>query len=184
MESKKHVENVMKCAMDGIHNMIDADTVIGDPIYTKDGTCIIPVSKATFGFVSGGSEFGTPVENADLPFGGGAGSGVSLRPVTFLIIKDGTVSMLPIDHVNPTDRLVDSIPVIINSIKDFISGLTSKKDDSADTDTSEDSSSAEGTSNKKRKKFFKNKTESDIEELAEEALEKIKEEKEELSPEE
>ena len=122
MSNEQPVENLMRSTIENLRNIIDANTVVGEPIETKDGTCIIPVSKLSFGFVSGGSEFMSPINNAEkvsYPFGGGSGSGVSVKPITFLVIKDDMVRMIPIEHDNTYDRIVDNIPQVLDMIKNL-----------------------------------------------------------------
>ncbi|WP_294379749.1 GerW family sporulation protein [uncultured Clostridium sp.] len=130
MSNEERVENLMRSTMENLRDMIDANTVIGEPIETKDGTCIIPVSRLSFGFVSGGSEFMSSKDNSSkdsYPFGGGSGSGVSLKPITFLIIKDDMVRMMPIEHENSCDRIIDSIPQILDIVKNLIKDVTNNK---------------------------------------------------------
>lgn len=130
MSNEKPVENLMRSTMENLRDMIDANTVIGEPIETKDGTCIIPVSKLSFGFISGGSEFtssrNNPEENS-YPFGGGSGSGVSLKPITFLVIKDDMVRIMPIEYDNTYDKLIDSVPQVLDTIKSLIKDISPNK---------------------------------------------------------
>ena len=118
------IENLMVTAMSSIENMIDVNTIIGDIVNTPDGSVIIPVSKVSFGFAAGGSEFVTEsmknIQNKNLPFGGGSGAGVNIAPVGFLIIKDGIVKLLNIDSNGPIDKLIDNVPDIINKANDLI----------------------------------------------------------------
>jgi sporulation protein YtfJ len=127
------IEEIMSSSMENIKNMIDVNTIVGDPIQGSDGTVIIPVSKVSFGFAAGGSEFkGETIDEYNkkdkdeqiqyrLPFGGGAGAGVSIKPIAFLIVQNNVVKMLPVDHINPIDKLLDYIPDLIekaNSLMD------------------------------------------------------------------
>lgn len=130
MSHEQPVENLMRSTMENLRDMIDANTVIGEPIETKDGTCIIPVSRLSFGFVSGGSEFRHPLDdskNDSYPFGGGSGSGVSLRPITFLVIKDDMIRMMPVEYDNTYDKLVDSVPQVLDMIKNLIKDISGSK---------------------------------------------------------
>ena len=126
MSEKHEVENLMRSTMENLRDMIDVNTVIGEPVETKDGNCIIPISKVSFGFASGGTEYGDPaslnVYCDRYPFGGGAGAGVTVKPVAFLIVKSDSVRLLPVDYDNTVDRIVDSVPQIF----DFIKSLTKK----------------------------------------------------------
>jgi sporulation protein YtfJ len=124
------IENLMKSTMENIKDMIDVDTVIGNPVSAPDGTTIIPISKVSFGFASGGSEF----KDANLgssnrhPFAGGSGAGISLKPVGFLVVHKNSIRFLSVTDYNPYDKLIDAMPQAI----DMISGLFNKN--SNDTD--------------------------------------------------
>lgn len=115
----------MTTAMKSLENMIDVNTIIGDVVTTTDGTVIIPVSKVSFGFAAGGSEFNTNKlnkfsENVKLPFGGGSGAGVNISPEAFLVIKDGNTKLLTLSNTNPLDKLVDIVPDIVTKANDLI----------------------------------------------------------------
>jgi sporulation protein YtfJ len=122
----------MKTAMENIRGMVDVNTIIGDPVETPDGTVILPVSRVGFGFAAGGSEFqadidgksGTGGGNGGLPFGGGSGGGVSIRPIGFLIVsKEGGVRLLSTDHQNQLyDRLIDMAPTVVEKIQALLKG--------------------------------------------------------------
>ena len=117
------VETLMKSTMENLKDMIDVNTVVGTAIETKDGSYIIPISKVCFGFASGGSEFPSKnaVENSfsKYPFGGGSGAGVSVKPVAFLVVRENVVRLLPLDQDNTYDRIVDTVPQVIDMIKDL-----------------------------------------------------------------
>lgn len=123
--NKEHpIENLMKCTMENIRSMVDVNTIIGDAVETKDGTCIIPISKVSFGFASGGAEFNfnNPTSSdfeVDYPFGGGSGAGVSVKPVAFLVVRENSVRLLPVEQGNTYDRIVDTVPQIIELVKDL-----------------------------------------------------------------
>lgn len=106
----------MKTAMESIKGMVDVNTVIGDAVEAPDGSVIIPVSKVGLGFAAGGSEFGVPKET-ELPFGGGSGAGVSVQPVGFLVVGQGAVRLLPINHGAIFDRIVDLIPQLVDKVQ-------------------------------------------------------------------
>ena len=133
METRHPIESLMITSMTSIENMVDVNTIIGDSIVTADNTTIIPLSKVCFGFAAGGSEFNTNklnkyTENTKLPFGGGAGAGVKISPVGFLVIKDGIPKVLNVDGINVVDRAVDMIPDIINKIDMLINKKMDKSD--------------------------------------------------------
>lgn len=122
------IEGLMTSAMDSIRNMIDVNTIIGEPIETISNVIIIPVSKVGFGFAVGGSEFKGEAINEynkkekeeqiqyKLPFGGGSGAGVSINPVAFIVIQENNVRLLPIEHCSSIDRLLDYIPDFMDKI--------------------------------------------------------------------
>jgi sporulation protein YtfJ len=114
------IESLMRSTMENIKAMIDVNTIIGDPVETKDGSVIIPISKVSFGFASGGSEFETKHDNdknTSYPFGGGSGAGVTVKPVAFLVIKYDSIRILSVDHENTLDRIVDNIPQFFEMFK-------------------------------------------------------------------
>lgn len=102
-----------------IKEMVDVNTIVGTPIITPDGTTLIPVSRVTFGFGTGGSEF--PVKDKG-GFGGGNGAGVKIDPVGFLTISNGNIKMLNISSpANTTvDRLVELIPDVVDKVESFL----------------------------------------------------------------
>ena len=114
--------NMLENTIQKIREMVDVNSVIGDPITTPDGVTIIPVSKVSVGFGGGGSDF-VKNENA---FGGGVGGGVKVTPVCFLIVKDGNVRMMPVAApANTTaDRIVEMVPDTIDKLTSY---LDSKK---------------------------------------------------------
>lgn len=115
------INGLMDSSLQNLRSLIDANTVIGEPITLPDGTTIIPVSKVTFGFASGGSDL--PTSKVGDPFGGGAGGGVTVHPLAFLIVKDGKVDLLQVnENKNTADRVVGMMPDMV----DKISGLFSK----------------------------------------------------------
>ncbi len=119
------IDNLMKTTMEHIKEMVDVNTIVGDAIEAKDGSVIIPVSKVSFGFASGGSEFNTndcKEGKSKNPFGGGSGAGVNVRPVAFIVMKNESVKLLPVEYDNPIDKIIDSIPQMIEALK----GLTNK----------------------------------------------------------
>lgn len=113
-----NVEGLMGVSVEKIREMVDANTVIGTPIALGDGITIIPVSKVSYGFASGGSDLPSK-SNADL-FGGGAGAGINITPVAFLTIKDGEINLLPVVSKPDTlDRLVSLVPDAVGKISDL-----------------------------------------------------------------
>lgn len=114
------VENVLNSAIDGLKNMIDVNSVIGEPVKLSDTTTVIPVSKVSMGFVSGGSSFGKTSSNDN--FGGGAGGGIKISPVAFLVVNDGNVRLVNVsDCPDQTDKLLSKIPELIDQVSSLIS---------------------------------------------------------------
>ena len=109
--------NMLENTIQKIREMVDVNSVIGQPIHTPDGVTIIPVSKVSVGFGGGGSEFNGKASGEN-PFGGGVGGGVKVTPVCFLIVKDGNVRMMPVaEPANSTaDRIVEMIPDTIDKL--------------------------------------------------------------------
>ena len=120
------VPNMLETTLQKIREMVDANTVVGTPITTPDGTTVIPVSKISVGFGGGGSDFGKNQTNN--PFGGGAGGGVQVTPVAFLVIHEGSVRMIPVANAANTtaDRLVEMIPDTLDKVSAFIDSHTNK----------------------------------------------------------
>lgn len=131
--TKEHpIEGLMLTAMSSIQDMVDVNTIIGEPIETSNNIVIIPISKVSFGFAAGGSEFSE--ETIDeyikkekeeqvqykLPFGGGSGAGVSINPVAFLAIQEGSVKLLPVNHSSAIDRLLDYVPDLFEKANEMM----------------------------------------------------------------
>ena len=122
--------NMLEQTITKIREMVDVNSVIGDPIVTADGTTIIPVSKVSIGLGGGGSDFTSKHgSNGDSPFGGGIGAGVKVTPIAFLVIKEGNVRMIPVaTPANTTaDRLVELVPDTLDRISSFIDDHVGKK---------------------------------------------------------
>ena len=130
--SEHPIEGLMLTAMNSIEDMIDVNTIIGEPIETTSGTVIIPISKVCFGFAAGGSEFkGETVDEYQrkdkdesiqyrLPFGGGSGAGVSIRPISFLIVQGDKVKLLPVSHYSCVDKILDYMPELFDKIETVV----------------------------------------------------------------
>ena len=129
--SEHPIESLMMTAMSSIQDMVDVNTIIGEPIETANGITIIPISKVCFGFAAGGSEFrGETIKEYNkkdkdeeieykLPFGGGAGAGVSISPVAFLVVQGGNVKLMPVDHDSCIDKLLDYVPDLFQRINEM-----------------------------------------------------------------
>lgn len=129
---KRPVSDFISTTMEKVREMIDANTIIGKPIQTSDGLTLIPVSRVSFGFAGGGTDFQTKnaKDSKPDPFGAGTGAGVKIDPVAFLVIKDGYVRIMNImPPVNSTlDRVIDMIPDAVDKIEGLINKNTKNAD--------------------------------------------------------
>jgi len=108
--------------MQKMREMIDANTIVGEPITTADGITLIPVSKVSFGFVGGGSDF-SQKQAAKNGFGGGTGAGVNITPVAFMVVKDKDVKLIYVTPpaLSTVDRIIETVPEVIDKVTEFIS---------------------------------------------------------------
>ena len=123
-EKKSSLSELMDTTMTKIREMVDSNSIIGEPITTPDGVTVIPVSRVTFGFGTGGSDYGKTVDK----FGGGGGAGVKIEPVSFLVIKDGVTRVGPValPAIGPVDRILDMGPGVVDRVESFV---TKKKEE-------------------------------------------------------
>lgn len=127
VEKKHPLSDLMRATMEKIREMVDTNTIVGQPITTGDGVTLIPISKVSFGFGSGGGDYGaTQPQN----FGGGSGAGVKIDPVAFLVIKDGVTRVLPVavPPASTVDRLVDMAPDILDKVEKYFDKKKEKED--------------------------------------------------------
>ena len=128
MDNKLPIESIMTTTMENIRDMVDVNTVIGDPVNTPDGSTVIPISRVSFGFVAGGGEYsaGEPMDAPDssLPFAGGSGAGVTVQPMGFLFIGQDQVRLLPAQYYAPVDRIIEMVPQVLCDIRRMISDKT------------------------------------------------------------
>lgn len=150
------IQGLMKVAMENIKEMVDVNTIVGDPVETPDGSVIMPISKVGFGFAAGGSEFYGETDeqkngaqhdqhNASvmLPFGGGSGGGVSITPIAFLVVSKLGVKVVPLDNqTHIYERLIDSAPQVVEKIQSM---LKSGKSNSSFTGFTGDQTQIPGT---------------------------------------
>lgn len=121
----KAVNSMLGITMEKVKEMVDINTVVGTP-FTVDGVTMIPVSRVTYGFAGGGSDLPSK-QNADL-FGGGSGAGITVTPIAFLTVKDGTVSVLPIiTQPGTVDAVISKLPDAVNQVGDIIRERREKK---------------------------------------------------------
>jgi len=132
------IQGLMKTAMENIRDMIDVNTIVGEPVETPDGGVIVPISRVGFGFAAGGSEFPVDGESgardynngngminggSNHPFGGGSGGGVSITPIAFLVVGKQGVKVVPLDYqTHLVERMIESVPKVIDKIQYMIRG--------------------------------------------------------------
>jgi len=126
------IENIMSTTMENIRDMVDVNTVIGEPINTQDGSTVIPVSRVSFGFVAGGGEYkctGKPADAAceRLPFAGGTGAGVTIQPMGFLVTNANSVRLLPAQPYAPADRIIELAPQLMCELRNFLKARNEKQ---------------------------------------------------------
>ena len=127
----QNLPNMLESTIAKIREMVDVNSVIGEPI-TAGGVTIIPISKVSVGFGGGGSDYvSRNLNKQENPFGGGAGGGIKVTPVAFLIIKEGSVRMLPVAApANTTaDRIVEQVPDLLDKVSAFIDSRTKKDEE-------------------------------------------------------
>ncbi len=117
--SEHPLQGLMDVALQRIKDMVDSNTIIGEPITMADGTLILPVSKVSFGFASGGSDF--PSKTPKELFGGGSGAGVSISPIAFLVVKDGNVRMIQLasQDASTADRIINALPETLDKLQEL-----------------------------------------------------------------
>ena len=131
------IGNLMNVTMDKIKEMVDVNTIVGDPITSADGTLIIPVSKVSYGFASGGSDLPTKTENKNL-FGGGSGAGVTIQPIAFLTVYQGNVRLVTVANGdNGLDRIFDMLPDVVGKVKGIFKKDKKNKTEPVSDDFSE-----------------------------------------------
>ena len=118
MNQQHPLSDFTSSAMSNLRSLVDVNTIIGDPITTADGVVILPVSKVSFGYASGGSDL--PVKNPD-QFGGATGGGVTIHPLAFLVISGQKVELLQLQTAdNTSDRIVNAVPGVLDKLIDLI----------------------------------------------------------------
>lgn len=135
--SEHPIHGLMSTTMQKIREMVDVNTIIGEPILSPDGTVIIPVSKVSFGFASGGSDI--PSKQPKDIFGGASGAGVSIQPLAFLVVYQGNVKLLQMTSSdNTANNVVNMVPEVLDKISELF-----KKDKPEEKKSPKDASSAD-----------------------------------------
>lgn len=127
------LSEMMTSSMGKIRDMVDVNTVIGNPITTPDGVTIIPVTKVSVGYGGGGTDFATKntPANRDNAFGGGAGCGINITPIAFLVIRGESVRMLPVAEPASTsvDRIIELVPDILDRVENLLEERKNQKEE-------------------------------------------------------
>ena len=185
--SEHPIEGLMVTAMNSIQDMVDVNTIIGDPIETSNNIVIIPISKVSFGFAAGGSEFkGETVDEYTkkekeeeiqyrLPFGGGSGAGVTINPIAFLVIQPNNVKLMPVNHTSSLDKLLDYMPDLIEKTNNMMNRcIQNKKEETQKILKEMQKKGQEGT---KKENKTKDNVQSKIDKVSEKAQKIRREEK-------
>lgn len=119
------IENILKTTMSELKEMVDVNTIVGDPFVSPSGCTIIPISRVSLGFVTGGGEYGSCAHGKEQqeqqhPFAGGTASGVTISPVAFMVADTENVKLLTVSHRNALDKLMENVPKIISEVKSAI----------------------------------------------------------------
>ena len=127
MDKKHPVSELMRSTIEKVHELVDTNVIVGQPINTPDGVTLIPISRVNFGFGSGGGDYGKVQPKG---FGGGGGAGVKIDPVAFLIIKDGVTRVLPVaaPPVTTLDRIVEMAPDLMDKAEKFLDKKKAEKE--------------------------------------------------------
>ncbi len=130
------INGMMNSAMENLKEMVDVNTIVGDPITSPDGTIIIPVSKVSFGLAAGGGEYSAknPSPESRNPFGGGVGAGVSINPIGFLVANDTQIKLLPVEGDDAANKLIDYVPVMVNKVMELFEKKKEEKKTTADAE--------------------------------------------------
>ena len=125
-EKKNSITEVMQASMAKIREMVDSNTIVGEPITTPDGVTLIPVSRLSFGFGCGGVDYGKQATQ----MGAGAGAGVRVEPMAFLVVKDGVTRMLPVaaPAITTVDRAIELVPQVLDRVESFIDRKKAEKE--------------------------------------------------------
>ena len=125
-EKKNSISAMMEASMGKIREIVDSNTVVGEPIVTADGVTLIPVSRLSFGFGCGGGDYGKQQDK----LGAGAAAGVRVEPMAFLVVKDGVTRMLPVGTpaITTVDRIVEMVPQVMDRVEGFIDKKREKAD--------------------------------------------------------
>lgn len=120
MAADKNIEALLGTSMQNLTNMINVNTVVGEATDMGNGVSVVPISKVSVGFGAGGGEYTAKNEGEDLPFGGGAGGGMSVKPVGFLVANNGDVRFMSVEgNADAIDQVLEAIPGFLEKISSF-----------------------------------------------------------------
>lgn len=120
--SEHPIQGIMDTTMQKIKEMVDVNTIVGDPFTTPDGTTIIPISKVSFGFASGGADITPKAQTPSQPFAGGSGAGITITPVAFMVVSGADIRLLHVaNNVSTVDKVVEMVPEIMDKAKNLFS---------------------------------------------------------------
>ena len=120
--SEHPIQGIMDTTMQKIKEMVDVNTIVGDPMTTPDGTTIIPISKVSFGFASGGADIATKNQTNSQPFAGGSGAGITITPIAFMVVSGADIRLIHVaNNVTTVDKVVEMVPEIIDKAKAMFS---------------------------------------------------------------
>lgn len=130
MDKKSPVSDLMRSTIEKLHEMVDTNTIVGQPINTPDGVTLIPISKISIGFGNGGGDYG---KSQPHQFAGGGAAGVKIDPVAFLVIKDGLTRVLPVaaPPVTAVDRVIEMAPDLMDKVEKYLDKKKAEKEQEA-----------------------------------------------------
>lgn len=125
-KNKSSLSAMMETSMDKIRQMVDSNTIVGEPITTPDGVTLIPVSRLSYGFGCGGGDYGKNQSSS----GAGCGAGVRVEPMAFLVVKDGVTRMLPVGTpaITTVDRVIEMVPELFDRVESLVEKKRGKAD--------------------------------------------------------
>lgn len=119
MSGETEIKLLMETALESLREMIDVNTIIGEMVETKGGAAIIPVSRVSCGYVAGGGEYGRQSAEG-LPFAGGSGAGVCLKPIGFLVVNGQDIRLISADCHHPLDKMMDFLPLFFENVQKLL----------------------------------------------------------------
>ncbi len=138
---EQSASGILGTTIDKIKNLVDTSTIIGEPMKISEKVTVIPISKVTYGFASGGSDFPSK-NNAEL-FGGAGGAGITVTPVAFLVVNDDIVTIKTISNTdNPVEKAISAVPEVVNTVSSLVNKFT-KKDEASAAEQGESTETAE-----------------------------------------